>query len=151
MRFYTYDPGCPKFTSWDGFKCQANYTEYCKSLTPMFIKQTGDNATTVGFNGTACVVIVNPDDVKGSKDGEKGVVGNKDGETGPKTMIPVIEMSQKRTREAELKKAGTDQIAHTVALVFIIIGVFIYIVLDFRTKNETIAPKEDPKQMMVRQ
>ena len=21
MRFYTYDPGCPKFTSWDGFKC----------------------------------------------------------------------------------------------------------------------------------
>ena len=117
----------------------------------MFVKQTGDNSTTVGFNGTACVVIVNPADKEaGTKDGKDGKVpiGGKDGETGPKTMIPVIEMSQKRTREAELRKAGTDQIAHTVALVFIIIGVFIYIVLDFRNKNETVAPNEEPKEMV---
>ena len=151
MRFYTYDPGCPKFTSWDGFKCQANYTEYCKSLTPLFIKQTGDNQTTVAFNGTACVVVVNPEDSK-AKGGGNGTVpvGGKDGETGPKTLIPVIEMSQKRTREAELRKAGTDQIAHTVALVFIIIGVFIYIVVDFREKKEEQVEK-DPKEMMVKQ
>lgn len=58
----------------------------------MFIKQTGDNSTTVGFNGTACVVIVAPGDKK-STDSSKTPIGGKEGETGPKTMIPVIEMS----------------------------------------------------------
>ena len=27
--FWKYDPGCPEFTSFDGYKCVANYTSYC--------------------------------------------------------------------------------------------------------------------------
>ena len=46
----------------------------------------------MGFNGTACVVNVNPGD-KASTGGGKTPIGGKDGETGPKTLIPVIEMS----------------------------------------------------------
>jgi hypothetical protein len=71
----------------------------------------------VVFNGTACVVQVgNGSKTGGSggtgtsvggKDGET-TVGGSDGETGPKTMLPVIVMSLTRTRDAELKKAGTD-------------------------------------------
>ena len=48
----------------------------------------------MGFNGTACVVLVNPGDkTSGSNTGSGTAVGGKDGETGPKTLIPVIEMS----------------------------------------------------------
>jgi hypothetical protein len=33
FEYYEYDPGCPKFTYWNGTDCQNNYTEYCPSLT----------------------------------------------------------------------------------------------------------------------
>ena len=56
--FYTFDPGCPQFTSFDGISCAANYTQYCESLTPLFVSQSGDNRTTVIYNGTSCVVLV---------------------------------------------------------------------------------------------
>ena len=56
LSFYTYDPGCPKFTKWNGASCISDYETYCSSLTPLFAKQTGDPTTVVSFNGTACVV-----------------------------------------------------------------------------------------------
>lgn len=50
--------------------------------------------------------------------------------------IPVIEVIAKRTVDDELRKAGTDQIAHTLTMVVIIIGIFIYIIQDFRQSQD---------------
>lgn len=55
-KYYTFDAGCPKFTDFNGIACVANYTEYCESLTPLFISQTGDERTKVIYNGTSCIV-----------------------------------------------------------------------------------------------
>lgn len=57
-KFYTFDPGCPQFTEFNGVSCVANYTAYCESLTPLFISQTGDDRTRVIYNGTSCVVLI---------------------------------------------------------------------------------------------
>ena len=56
FKYYIYDPKCAEYTYWNGTECEANYDEYCNSLTDAYIKQTGDPTTTVVYNGTACVV-----------------------------------------------------------------------------------------------
>lgn len=42
FRYYKWQSGCPEFTNWDGKQCVANYTAYCASLTPSYIRKTGN-------------------------------------------------------------------------------------------------------------
>lgn len=77
FRYYKFKSGCPRFTKWDGDKCVADYFAYCASLTPDYIRNSGNPEAFVYFNGTSCVLS------KGKKDEEKEGEGS--GGEGEKT------------------------------------------------------------------
>jgi len=55
FRYYEYDPECAEFNYWNGTACIPDYDLYCSSLTEQYRELTGNENTTVTYNGTNCV------------------------------------------------------------------------------------------------